>query len=93
MSQIYMYAANKLGSRSGKTGNKGATCFATLLQNELNSDVARFISHVQTCPATNSVVAGCKNLLQKVGNTTVVLLFKTQPVLMLRVLATPEKLV
>ena len=89
MSQIYMYAANKLGSRCGKTGNKGATCFATLLQNELRSDVARFISHVQTCPATN----GCKTLLQNVGNTTVPLLLKTKPVLMLRVLATPEKLV
>ena len=28
---------------------KRATCFATLLQNELNSDVARFTIHVQTC--------------------------------------------
>ena len=31
------------GLRYGKTANKKrATCFATLLQNELNSDVARF---------------------------------------------------
>ena len=31
----------------GKTGNnKRATCFATLLQNELNSDVAPFTTHV-----------------------------------------------
>ena len=31
-----------------KTGNKKrATCFATLLQNELNSDVARFITHIK----------------------------------------------
>ena len=39
-----------------KTGNKKrATCFATLLRNELNSDVARFITDVRTCPATNKV--------------------------------------
>ena len=32
--------------RYEKTGNKKrATCFATLLQNELNSDVARFATH------------------------------------------------
>ena len=36
--------------RYGKTGNKKcATCFATLLQNELNSDIARFTTHAQTC--------------------------------------------
>ena len=35
--------------RYGKTGNKKrATCFATLLQNELNSDIVRFTAHVQT---------------------------------------------
>ena len=35
--------------RYGKTGyKKRATCFATLRQNELNSDVARFTTHVQT---------------------------------------------
>ena len=28
---------------------KRATCFATLPQNELKSDVARFITHVRTC--------------------------------------------
>ena len=28
---------------------KHATSFATLLQNELESDVARFTTHVQTC--------------------------------------------
>ena len=39
--------------RYGKTGNKKrATCFATLLENELNSDVARFITIVRTCLAT-----------------------------------------
>ena len=32
--------------RNGKTGNKKrAICFATWLQNELNSDVARFTTH------------------------------------------------
>ena len=34
---------------------KRATCFVTLLQNELESDVARFTTHVQTCLATNQV--------------------------------------
>ena len=35
-------------SRCGKTGNKKkTTCFATLLQNELNSDVARFTTHIK----------------------------------------------
>ena len=29
--------------------SKRATFFVTLLQNELNSDVARFTTHVQTC--------------------------------------------
>ena len=28
---------------------KRATCLATLLQNQLNSDVARFTADVQTC--------------------------------------------
>ena len=33
--------------RNGKTGNKKlAICFATWLQNELNSDVARFTTHL-----------------------------------------------
>ena len=36
--------------RHGKTSNKKrATCFALLPQNELNGDVARFPTHVQTC--------------------------------------------
>ena len=36
--------------RYGKTGNeKRATCFATLLQNELKGDVARFTTDVQIC--------------------------------------------
>ena len=40
-----------------KAGNRErATCSATLLQNELNSDVPRFATCVQTCFATNKVV-------------------------------------
>ena len=36
--------------RHGKTCHKKrATCFALLPQNELNGDVARFTTHVQTC--------------------------------------------
>ena len=38
-------------------GNKKrATCLATLLQNELNSDIARFNHPHQTCLATNQVI-------------------------------------
>ena len=40
---------------------KCATCFPTLLQNELKSDVARFTTHVQTCLTTSQVVANCVN--------------------------------
>jgi len=32
---------------------KPATCFTAWLQNELNSDVARFTNHGQTCLTTN----------------------------------------
>ena len=40
-----------------KAGNRErATCSATLMQNELNSDVPRFAICVQTCFATNKVV-------------------------------------
>ena len=34
-----------------------------LLLHELKSNVARFTIHVQTCLATNQVVAGCEKLL------------------------------
>ena len=37
------------GSKPKNGQQKCATCFATLLQNELNSDVAHFTTHVQTC--------------------------------------------
>jgi len=40
----------KFQALNEKTGSKKrATCPATLLQNELNSDVAPFTKHVQTC--------------------------------------------
>ena len=48
---------------------KRATCFAALLQNELKSDVARFTSHVQTCPVTNHLVSGSEIVLQKVESS------------------------
>ena len=35
--------------RCVRTGNKRVICPATLLQNKLNSDVARFTTHGQTC--------------------------------------------
>ena len=60
------------------------------LQNELKSDVARFTTHVQTCLATNQVVAGCENLLQKVESSST---FCNKPLHMLRVLPTHGKLV
>ena len=40
----------KKKKRYGETGNKKrATCHATLLQSELNRDVAQFTNLVQTC--------------------------------------------
>ena len=45
---------------------KRATCLATLLQNEFNGDDARFTSRVEAYLAVIQVIAGCKNLLQKV---------------------------
>jgi len=44
-----------LAATTEKTAEKRATCFATLLQNELESDIARFTTHVQACIATNQV--------------------------------------
>ena len=59
-------------------GNKKrATCLATSLQNELNSDVARFTTHDQTGLATNLVNAGCETLLQEEESS---LLFATKSV-------------
>ena len=40
---------------------KRVICLATLWQNELNGDVARFTTHVAACLATNQVVASCGN--------------------------------
>ena len=45
---------NRRGLRYGKMGNKRrATCRAKLLQNELNSDVARFTTHIK--PVTHEI--------------------------------------
>ena len=41
--------------RYGETGNKNyATCLATLLQNVLNSDVARFTTHIKRAVSRQS---------------------------------------
>ena len=46
------------GLRYGKTANKNyATCLATLLQNELTSDVARFTTHHRLLTGLNM---GCE---------------------------------
>ena len=46
-----------MGKRATKTWN----LFCKLLLNELNSDVTRFSTHVQTCFATNKIAASCLN--------------------------------
>ena len=56
----------KTVSGAVKQATKTCNFFATLPQNELNSDVARFASHVQTCLATTQVSPFFENLLQKV---------------------------
>ena len=46
----------------GKTDNKNVQLVLQLfLQNEWESDVERFTTHVQTCLATNQIVASCLN--------------------------------
>ena len=58
MLRLYRHAANEytLRLRHSKTGSKKrATCFATLLQNELNSDLARSTTQFRTRLATNQV--------------------------------------
>ena len=63
------------------------TCSATFLQKELNGDVRHSTTRVQTCLATNQVVAaGYKKLLQNV------LLFQ-QNLNMLHILPAQGKLV
>lgn len=52
-----------------KEAGKNDTCFATLLQNILNSNVSHFTVHFQTCLVTNQVVAVCEELLQKVESS------------------------
>ena len=44
--QSWLLTVRVCVSRFSKTGNK-KTCLATLLQNALNSDVARFTTHVK----------------------------------------------
>ena len=51
-------------------GRKKCSLFATLMQNELNSDSARFTTQVQTCLATNQVFASCEKLLQKTESSS-----------------------
>ena len=55
-----------------KEAGKNATCFVTLLQNKLNSNVVHFTAHFQTCLGTNQVVAVCEELLQKVESSLTV---------------------
>ena len=50
----------------------------------------RFTSQVQTCLATNQVVAGCENLLQKVESSST---FGDEIFYMLRVLPAQDRLV
>ena len=54
ISRIHELKKKTGGCFAGKEGNKNyATCLATLLQNEANSDVARFATRLQTCVAAN----------------------------------------
>ena len=54
---FFFFLVSEYCLRYGKTGNtKLATCFASLLQNRLNSDVARYIYHPhKTCLATDQI--------------------------------------
>ena len=47
---------NKTKAAVKRATKKRATCFATLLQTKLSSDVARFTTHVRPCFARNKVV-------------------------------------
>ena len=46
---------NKTKAAVKRAIKKRATCFATLLQTKLNSDVARFTTYVRPCLARNKV--------------------------------------
>ena len=53
----------------GKTGSKKhATCLATLLQNEFNSDVARLTTHIKPVLKYNTLLTGLN--VGKTGNNT-----------------------
>ena len=45
-----------MGKAPVKRAKKRATCFEALLQNDLNSDVERFATHVQFCLVTNQLM-------------------------------------
>ena len=47
---------NKTKAAVKRATKKRATCFATLLQTKLNSDVTRFTTYVRPCLARNKVV-------------------------------------
>ena len=52
---MQMCSCQYLFSYSKTANKKRATCFPTLLQNGLNSDVARFATEAPTCLETNKV--------------------------------------
>ena len=70
-------------------GRKKCSLFATLMQNELNSDTARFTTQVQTCLATNQVFASCEKLLQKTESSSI---FATKSVHVARLASLPRYL-
>ena len=51
-----------------KGRQKHATCFSTLLQNEMNNDFVPPTN--KTCHTTNQLVAGCEKLLQRIGRSS-----------------------
>ena len=61
MGEFYIFRVEKNDLKQ----QKRPACLARLLLNQLNSDVLRFTSRVQTCLATNQVV-----VLQKVESSS-----------------------
>ena len=62
--------------RYGKTGNKKrATCLATLLQNKLNRDVARFTKHIKPVLQQIRLLTGL-NVSGKTRNIAIQLVFQ-----------------
>ena len=55
---LFFFLESEYCLRYGKTGNKKrATCFESLLQNRLNSDVARYTTHIK--PLLQQIRSGC----------------------------------